>query len=96
MTHAIDCVPHAIASFDAAEVRAELDEVLDRVFAAAGCSRPEVPAGLARPGLPAMAGVGGRTGRTGRVGFPVGRARAHRAVASAGGVVMKLCMPHAI
>ncbi|HEY3611984.1 MAG TPA: Phenylacetic acid catabolic protein, partial [Pseudonocardiaceae bacterium] len=56
MPHAIDCVPHAIASFDAAEVRAELDEVLDRVFAAAG---------LARPGVPAMAGVSGRAGRDG-------------------------------
>ncbi|HEY3611985.1 MAG TPA: hypothetical protein VGL06_31180 [Pseudonocardiaceae bacterium] len=59
------CMPHAIASSGAAEVRAELDEVLDRVFAAAGLARPEVPAGLARPGVPAMAGVSGRAGRDG-------------------------------
>ncbi|HEY3607821.1 MAG TPA: 1,2-phenylacetyl-CoA epoxidase subunit PaaC [Pseudonocardiaceae bacterium] len=56
MPHAIDCVPHAIASFNATEMRAELDEVLDQVFAAAGLARPEVPA---------MAGVSGRTGRDG-------------------------------
>jgi ring-1,2-phenylacetyl-CoA epoxidase subunit PaaC len=56
MPHAIDVVPHAIAQVDAAELRAELDDVLDRVFAAAGLERPNVPA---------MAGVSGRTGRDG-------------------------------
>ncbi|HEX9335616.1 MAG TPA: 1,2-phenylacetyl-CoA epoxidase subunit PaaC [Pseudonocardiaceae bacterium] len=56
MPHAIDAVPHAIAQVDAAELRADLDDVLDRVFAAAGLERPDVPA---------MAGVSGRTGRDG-------------------------------
>jgi ring-1,2-phenylacetyl-CoA epoxidase subunit PaaC len=50
------CMPHAIAMVDVDDVRAELDDVLDRVFAAAG---------LARPDVPAMAGVSGRTGRDG-------------------------------
>jgi ring-1,2-phenylacetyl-CoA epoxidase subunit PaaC len=50
------CVPHPVDLVDAAEVRAELDDVLDRVFAAAGLDRPNVPA---------MAGVSGRTGRDG-------------------------------
>ncbi|HYS37695.1 MAG TPA: Phenylacetic acid catabolic protein, partial [Pseudonocardiaceae bacterium] len=56
MPHAIDAAPHAIAQVDAAELRADLDDVLDRVFAAAGLERPDVPA---------MAGVSGRTGRDG-------------------------------
>jgi ring-1,2-phenylacetyl-CoA epoxidase subunit PaaC len=50
------CVPHPVDLVDAAQVRAELDDVLDRVFAAAGLDRPNVPA---------MAGVSGRTGRDG-------------------------------
>jgi ring-1,2-phenylacetyl-CoA epoxidase subunit PaaC len=50
------CAPHRTDLVDAADVRIELDDVLDRVFAAAG---------LARPDVPAMAGVSGRTGRDG-------------------------------
>jgi ring-1,2-phenylacetyl-CoA epoxidase subunit PaaC len=50
------CAPHRTDLVDAADVRTELDDVLDRVFAAAG---------LARPDVPAMAGVSGRTGRDG-------------------------------
>jgi len=50
------CVPHPADLVDAVEVRAELDDVLDRVLAAAGLERPDVPA---------MAGVSGRTGRDG-------------------------------
>jgi ring-1,2-phenylacetyl-CoA epoxidase subunit PaaC len=44
------------AGVDPAGVRAELDAVLDQVFAAAGLDRPDAPA---------MAGVSGRTGRDG-------------------------------
>jgi ring-1,2-phenylacetyl-CoA epoxidase subunit PaaC len=50
------CVPHPLDLVDAADVCAELDDVLDQVFAAAGLDRPDVPA---------MAGVSGRTGRDG-------------------------------
>jgi ring-1,2-phenylacetyl-CoA epoxidase subunit PaaC len=50
------CAPHRTDLVDAADVRTELDDVLDRVIAAAG---------LARPDVPAMAGVSGRTGRDG-------------------------------
>ena len=50
------CAPHATDLLDPAPVAAELDDVLDRVFAAAGLQRPDVPA---------MAGVSGRTGRDG-------------------------------
>ena len=50
------CTPHPTDLVDMASVRAELDRVLDRVFAAAG---------LARPDVPAMAAVSGRTGRDG-------------------------------
>jgi ring-1,2-phenylacetyl-CoA epoxidase subunit PaaC len=50
------CAPHRTDLVDVADVRTELDDVLDRVFAAAGLDRPDVPA---------MAGVSGRTGRDG-------------------------------
>jgi len=50
------CAPHPTDLVDMAAVQAELDDVLDRVFAAAG---------LERPAVPAMAGVSGRTGRDG-------------------------------
>jgi ring-1,2-phenylacetyl-CoA epoxidase subunit PaaC len=50
------CAPHPTDLVDAADVRTELDDVLARVFAAAGLDRPDVPA---------MAGVSGRTGRDG-------------------------------
>jgi ring-1,2-phenylacetyl-CoA epoxidase subunit PaaC len=50
------CVPHPTDLVDTADVRTELDDVLARVFAAAGLDRPDVPA---------MAGVSGRTGRDG-------------------------------
>ena len=50
------CQPHPLDLVDMADVRTELDGVLDRVFAAAG---------LENPAVPAMAGVGGRTGRDG-------------------------------
>ncbi|HEX4725625.1 MAG TPA: 1,2-phenylacetyl-CoA epoxidase subunit PaaC [Pseudonocardiaceae bacterium] len=50
------CAPHPSDLLDPAPVAAELDDVLDRVFAAARLRRPEVPA---------MAGVSGRTGRDG-------------------------------
>jgi ring-1,2-phenylacetyl-CoA epoxidase subunit PaaC len=48
------CAPWDL--LDMAPVAAELDDVLDRVFAAAALERPDVPA---------MAGVSGRTGRDG-------------------------------
>jgi ring-1,2-phenylacetyl-CoA epoxidase subunit PaaC len=50
------CVPHTAELVDLADVSTELDDVLDQVFAAAGLTRPDVPA---------MAGVSGRTGRDG-------------------------------
>jgi len=50
------CTPHPTDLVDMAWVRGELDRVLDRVFAAAHLTRPDVPA---------MAGVSGRTGRDG-------------------------------
>jgi ring-1,2-phenylacetyl-CoA epoxidase subunit PaaC len=50
------CTPHPTDLVDMSDVQAELDDVLDQVFAAAG---------LAKPDVPAMAGVSGRTGRDG-------------------------------
>jgi ring-1,2-phenylacetyl-CoA epoxidase subunit PaaC len=58
------CRPHPVelrlaecgAGVDPSAVVTELDGVLDQVFAAAGVARPDVPA---------MAGVSGRTGRDG-------------------------------
>jgi ring-1,2-phenylacetyl-CoA epoxidase subunit PaaC len=54
-THAIEERLPGVA-VDSATVRAEVDEVLDKVFAAAGLDRPDVAP---------MAAVAGRTGRDG-------------------------------
>ncbi|HEX9339162.1 MAG TPA: 1,2-phenylacetyl-CoA epoxidase subunit PaaC [Pseudonocardiaceae bacterium] len=50
------CAQHPTELVDMTAVATELDDVLNRVFAAAGLDRPTVPA---------MAGVSGRTGRDG-------------------------------
>ncbi len=54
-THAVEERLPGVAA-DPATVRSEVDEVLDRVFAAAGLERPDVPA------MAAVAGRGGRDG----------------------------------